>query len=213
MSTAETPPTTPASEAYGSRAGHYNQRTDAFRQWREQLVLSLPLRPGDTVLDVGCGTGLCLPLLHRRVGPTGTIIGIDESEQMLAVAANCVLEHGLNNVRLIAAPVATAPIGGMADAALFCAVHDIMQSRPALNNVMAHLCPGSPVAATGGKQPTLWMWPLRPWVTRLHRPFIADFTGFDRPWRLLAEHVPDLQVHELTFTAGYLAVGHTPAAR
>jgi hypothetical protein len=48
-------------------------------------------------------------------------------------------------------------------------------------------------------------------VTRLHRPFIADFTGFDRPWRLLAEHVPDLQVRELTFTAGYLAVGHTPA--
>jgi SAM-dependent methyltransferase len=213
MSTAETPPTTPASEAYGSRAGHYDQRTDAFRQWREQLVSALPLRPGDTVLDVGCGTGLCLPLLHRRVGPTGSIIGIDESEQMLAVAAHRVLEHGLNNVRLIAAPVATAPIDGVADAALFCAVHDIMQSRPALSNIMAHLRPGSPVAATGGKQPALWVWPLRPWVTRLHRPFIADFTGFDRPWRLLAEHVPDLQVRELTFTAGYLAVGHTPAAR
>jgi len=132
---------------------------------------------------------------------------------MLAVAAHRVTEHGWDNVRLIAAPVATAPIDGMADAALFCAVHDIMQSRAALDNIVAHLRPGSPVAATGGKQPALWMWPLRPWVIRLHRPFITDFTGFDRPWRLLAEHVPDLQVRELACTGGYLAVGHIPAVR
>jgi SAM-dependent methyltransferase len=217
MTTAETPPAGPAassaSEAYRSQAGHYDRRTDAFRQWRELLVASLPLRPGDTVLDVGCGTGLCAPLLHRQVGPAGTIIGIDESEQMLAVAAHRVTEHGWDNVRLIAAPVATAPIDGMADAALFCAVHDIMQSRAALDNILAHLRPGSPVAATGGKQPAPWMWPLRPWVIRLHRPFITDFTGFDRPWRLLAKHVPDLQVRELAFTAGYLAVGYTPGVR
>jgi SAM-dependent methyltransferase len=152
MTTGETPPTgptaSPAPEAYRSQAGHYDRRTDAFRQWRELLVASLPLRPGDTVLDVGCGTGLCAPLLHRQVGPAGTIIGIDESEQMLAVAAHRVTEHGWDNVRLIAAPVATAPIDGMADAALFCAVHDIMQSRAALDNIVAHLRPGSPVAAT-----------------------------------------------------------------
>jgi len=59
----------------------------------------------------------------------------------------------------------------------------------------------------------LWMWSLQPWVTGLHRPFITDFTGFDQPWRLLATHVPDLQVHELAFTTGYLAVGHSPAVR
>jgi ubiquinone/menaquinone biosynthesis C-methylase UbiE len=114
MSSADTPPTPPeglpASEAYRSQAGHYDRRTDALRQWRELLVASLPLRPGDTVLDVGCGTGLCAPLLHRKVGPAGTIIGIDESEQMLSVAVDRVTEHGWDNVRLIAAPVATAPI-------------------------------------------------------------------------------------------------------
>jgi len=216
MSAAETPPAAPAataSSAYRSQAGHYDRRTDAFRHWRELLVASLPLRPGDTVLDVGCGTGLCAPLLHRQVGPAGTIIGIDESEQMLAVAAHRVTEHGWDNVCLIAAPVATAPIDVMADAALFCAVHDIMQSRAALDNIIAHLRPGSPVAATGGKQPAPWMWPLRPWVIRLHRPFITDFAGFDRPWRLLATRVPDLQVRELACTAGYLAVGHTPGVR
>ena len=77
-----------ASEAYRSQAGRYDERTGAFQHWRERLVARLPARPGDTVLDVGCGTGLCLPLLREKVGPGGTIVGIDASEQMLQVAAD-----------------------------------------------------------------------------------------------------------------------------
>ena len=124
-----------ASEAYRSQAGRYDRRTEAFQPWRERLVERLPARPGDTVLDVGCGTGLCLPLLHDKVGPTGTIVGIDASEQMLQVAADRVTAHGWDNVRLVAAPAEQAPIDGPADAALFCAVHDVLQSRAALGRV------------------------------------------------------------------------------
>jgi ubiquinone/menaquinone biosynthesis C-methylase UbiE len=196
------------SEAYRSQAGDYDQRTDAFRQWRELLVQRLPIRRGDTVLDVGCGTGLCLPLLQHKLGPTGAIIGIDASEQMLEVAADRIAAHGWDNIRLIAAPVAHAPINTTADAALFCAVHDLMQSRAALGNVFDHLRPGAPIAAAGGKWPAPWMWPLRAWVAELHAPFIADFTGFDRPWRQLARYVPDLRIRELAFGAGYIAFGH-----
>jgi len=204
-------PESPASrsEAYRSEAGRYDRRTDAFRQWRELLIQQLPVRRGDTVLDVGCGTGLCLPLLQHKVGPTGSIIGIDASEQMLQVAADRVAEHGWDNVRLIASPVATAPIAATADAAVFCAVHDLMQCPTALGNVFDHLRPGAPVAAAGGKLPGPWMWPLQAWVTQLHAPFINDFTGFDQPWRQLARHVPDLHIRELAFGAGYLALGHS----
>jgi demethylmenaquinone methyltransferase/2-methoxy-6-polyprenyl-1,4-benzoquinol methylase len=195
------------SEAYRSQAGEYDQRTDAFRQWRELLVASLSVRPGDTVLDVGCGPGLCLPLLQRKLGGSGTIIGIDESQEMLQVAGDRVAEHGWSNVRLIAAPVAQAPIVDIADAALFCAVHDVMQSPAALGNVFDHLRPGAPVAAASGKWPAPWLWPLRAWVADLHAPYVDDFTGFDRPWRLLEEFVTDLRVEELAFGAGYLALG------
>ncbi len=198
----------PVPEAYGSQAGRYEQRTGAFRYWRELLVDQLPARRGDTILDVGCGTGLCLPLLQRKVGASGMIVGIDESEQMLQVAGERVAEHGWDNVRLLAAPVARAPIEGTADAALFCAVHDVLQSPAALDHIFDHLRPGAPVAAAGGKWPAPWLWPLGAWVTALHAPFVNDFTGFDRPWRLLAQFAPDLRIHQLACSTGYLALGH-----
>jgi ubiquinone/menaquinone biosynthesis C-methylase UbiE len=47
-----------------------------------------PPGPATPCSTSGCGTGLCLPNLHEKVGPTGTIIGIDASEQMLNVAAD-----------------------------------------------------------------------------------------------------------------------------
>ena len=197
-----------ASEAYRSQAGRYDRRTEAFQHWRERLVARLPVRPGDTVLDVGCGTGLCLPLLHDKVGPTGRIVGIDASEDMLQVAADRVTTHGWDNVRLVAAPAERAPIEGPADAALFCAVHDVLQSRAALGQVFEHLRPGAAVAAGGGKSPGPWLRHMRGWVHALHAPFVADFTGFDKPWRLLAEFVPDLRVQENSFGAGFLALGH-----
>jgi hypothetical protein len=48
----------------------------------------------------------------------------------------------------------------------------------------------------------------KPWIEILDAPYITGFTGFDRPWERLATHVPDLQVHELVYGAGYIALGH-----
>lgn len=199
-------------EAYRSQAEKYDARTSAFQHWRELVVDELEVGPGDTVFDVGCGTGLCLSKLREKVGSTGTVVGIDESAEMIALARRRANENGWANVDLIAAPVHDAPLDREADAAIFCAVHDIMQSMPALENIFDHLRDGASVAAGGGKWPSAWLWPLGLWVGALHAPFVRDFSGFDMPWQRLTPFVPDLSVREIAAGTGYLATGHAKRA-
>lgn len=196
--------------AYGPLAGTYEQRTAAYDQWRRRLVALLPVRPGDVVLDVGCGTGLCFPMLQVAIGATGHIIGIDESADMLDVARGHIADHGWENVTLVTAPADRAPIPAIADAALFSAVHDILQSQAALDNVVAHLRPGAWVAAAGGKWAPGGMLSLDPLTYAVHQPYVHSFAGFDRPWRLLEPMLVDFHVTEVAFGSGYLAAGRLP---
>jgi ubiquinone/menaquinone biosynthesis C-methylase UbiE len=50
------------------------------------LLRPAALRPGERVLDVACGTGVVARLAARRVGPAGTVVGLDVNPGMLAVA-------------------------------------------------------------------------------------------------------------------------------
>ncbi|MYW63745.1 methyltransferase domain-containing protein [Streptomyces sp. SID8379] len=52
----------------------------------DALVESADLRPGDTVLDLACGTGFTARLAAARVGPTGRVHGTDVNPEMLRVA-------------------------------------------------------------------------------------------------------------------------------
>ena len=72
--------------AYSAHARSYESDTGAFQPYRQAIVDALPLRRGEVVLDVGCGTGLCCGMLRDKVGPEGGVIGIEESPEMLAVA-------------------------------------------------------------------------------------------------------------------------------
>lgn len=55
-------------------------------EWRRRAADAAALGPGDTALDVCCGTGDLTIELARRVGPNGSVIGSDFSERMLDVA-------------------------------------------------------------------------------------------------------------------------------
>lgn len=57
---------------------------------RQAAFDALGPRPGDTILDIGCGNGLLTADLARAVGPSGRVIGIDPSDDMRASArTNC----------------------------------------------------------------------------------------------------------------------------
>jgi trans-aconitate methyltransferase len=197
--------------AYYEHARSYNRDTGVFDPYRRAVVDALPLQAGQVVLDVGCGTGLCCSLLREKVGPDGTVIGIEESPEMAAVAREHIAREGWRNVTVAQSPAEDARLEGTADAALFCAVHDILQSPGALRNVMAMLCPGAWVAAGGGKWAAPVMVAVNSMVRVLHTPYVRSFSGFDRPWRYLEHLVEDVQVREMAFGGGYVMTGHTPA--
>jgi len=216
MSTSRTPAQPPAREAerqpaYYEHARSYNRDTGLFQPYRHAVVEALPLKRGQVVLDVGCGTGLCCGLLRDKVGPGGTVIGIEESPEMAAVAREYIAREGWRNVTVLQSPAEDARLEATADAALFCAVHDILQSPRALRNVMVSLGPGAWVAAGGGKWAAPVMVAVNSMVTMVHAPYVRSFSGFDRPWRYLEQLVEDVQVREMAFGGGYVMTGRTPA--
>ena len=197
---------------YGEHARSYDRDTVAFQPYRRAVVEALPLRSGQVVLDVGCGTGLCCGLLREKVGPGGGVVGIEESPEMAAVAREHIADQGWRNVTVVQSPAEEAEIGLMADAALFCAVHDIMQSPAALRNVMTKLRPGAWVAAGGGKWAAPMMVAANWLVSTLHAPYVRSFSGFDRPWRHLEQMVEDVRVREMAFGSGYIMTGRAPSS-
>ncbi|MFI6638627.1 class I SAM-dependent methyltransferase [Streptomyces sp. NPDC050504] len=77
---------TQVQEFFGTRAATWDSRFPDDGPAYTAAVGALGLRPGDSVLDAGCGTGRALPALRAAVGPQGTVIGADLTPEMLAEA-------------------------------------------------------------------------------------------------------------------------------
>lgn len=66
------------------------------RAFRERLVELAALEAGETVLDVGCGTGSLAIAAKRRVRPAGTVHGIDASPEMIDRARRKAAKEGVD---------------------------------------------------------------------------------------------------------------------
>lgn len=68
------------------------------------------LRPGETVLDLGCGAGLDALLAARAVGPAGRVVAVDASAEMVALARANAATAGAANLRVERATVEALPL-------------------------------------------------------------------------------------------------------
>ena len=68
------------------------------------------LHEGETVLDLGAGAGADVLISARRVGPTGRAIGVDMTDEMLALARRSVAEAGADNVEFVKGTIEDLPL-------------------------------------------------------------------------------------------------------
>jgi ubiquinone/menaquinone biosynthesis C-methylase UbiE len=192
---------------YEKRAATYDLELALFEPIRKLAIRRLELRPGETVLDIGCGTGLSLEHLRHGVEKTGRVIGIEQSPAMIERARSRIAGRPGANVTLLCAPAEEAEIDGCADAALFHFTHDVLRRPAALDRVLRHLRRGARVVACGLQWAPPWASPVNLLVWGAALRSVSSLRGLDRPWSLLAERVPGLDVEALLLGAVYLAHG------
>jgi len=192
---------------YRRRAAFYDLELALLEPVRREAIARLALVPGETVVDVGCGTGLSFEGLRAGVGARGRIVGIEQSPEMIAKARERVARHRWKNVTLVCAPVESAALTTRADAALFHFTHDILRRRDAVEHIVGHLKPGARIVASGlqwargrARLANLLVLPAA-----LHS--VTSLEGLGAPWSRLAKVVGPLELETLLLGAVYIARG------
>lgn len=202
---------------YGAAARFYDALSGervVYRAGRECGVALLGLRPGDTVLDLACGTGLNFALLVDAVGPAGAVIGLDRSREMLEMARRRVKSNGWTNVRLVEADATTfdpivvvgelsAAAGGRVDGVFSSYAMSVFTDwHPAWERMRALLRPGGRACIVDVQSPVK--------IYRVFSPLAriaAEVGGADlkaRPWTIIEREGVD--VRSVSVRCGHIRV-------
>ena len=207
-------------ETYRKKAKHYDLTSRFYpvpgypqRAQRLQAVRALGLRPGATVVDVACGTGLNFSLLEQAIGPNGRIVGVDLTDAMLGQARQRIETNGWRNVTLVQADAAEFDFPTEVDAILSTYA---LSHVPDCGDVIAH---GAAALPRGGRWVVLDLKApdnLPRWLAQIGIAVGRRFGSIDewarrRPWEAvhaaMQDELADLSWTELCFGTAFLAAG------
>lgn len=199
--------------SYRRLAKGYDRTCTWIEALRHVAVEGLQLQAGETVLDVACGTGPTLPLLARKVGIEGRVIGIEHSPEMAQLARQRMASAD-GNVSIVVTGMADPRHVYAADAVLMCYTQDVLQSSAALDQLIKACKPGARIAILGMiTLPWLWGWPVNLFNMYRARHYMTTFRNLDRPYRLLEQRGARISVVDTAlWGSAYIAVGSLPAA-
>jgi len=188
--------TTAAQRFYTRWADLYDvlaRSTPGLGRLRGRAADALALEPGDTVVEMGCGTGANVPHLRERVGPEGRVVGVDFTQGMLARARDRIEREGWANVHFVRADATEVAFREEVDAVLATFVVGMLADPGAAVDRWADLlAPGGRIALLDAAQSTRWYrWP----VNRAFRGLVVassptGMDGYERaPWAVLDHRV------------------------
>lgn len=193
---------------YDVLAGVY--RLLGARRLARQAVVALQLQPGDTVVDLGCGTGRLLPVLADAVAPGGRVVGVDLSPRMLDRACARMAARADVEVQLVQEDIRQFDWPDTVDAVI---ATFALEMVPEYDRVVADAARAvaptdGRIAICGLRAPDRWpSWAIRAGIA-ISRPFGVheDYLPF-HPWEAVRRHTREV-VHESTGgRALYLSVG------
>lgn len=201
---------------YRKRAKRYNITANlyyliGFRMgaYRKKAVDALNLRRGDTVVEIGCGTGLNFSLLQQAIGPDGKIIGVDLSDAMLAQARKRVEEKGWANVELVLNDAASYKFPEGIDGVISTfALTLVAEYDMVIQNGCRALKPGKRWVVLDLKMPSGRVSWLAPLLVFLTRPFGVTIEMAERhPWESINKYLRNTSMTELYMGFVYIAEG------
>ncbi len=207
-------------KTYRKKAKHYDLTSRLYpvpgypqRAQRVRAVDALGLRPGGSVVDIACGTGLNFSLIEQVIGPNGTIVGVDLTDAMLTQAQHRIRANGWSNIRLVQADAAAFDFPTEVDAILSTyALTQVPECADVIARGAAALSYGGHWAVLDLKAPDNAPRWLAQFGIALARPFgsIDDWI-MRRPWERIGaamhDTLADLSWTELFFGTAFLAAG------
>jgi len=207
-------------DLYRKRAPRYDLLVLIYRvfgfdlkRYRRETIEGLALGPGDTVVEIGCGTGLNFEYVQRRIGKGGKLIGVDLTDAMLDVAKDRVAREGWANVELVQADVAEwAMPNGLEGVFSTLALTLVPEYNAVIGKASRALNMGGRLAVFDMKEPSNWPHWLVRFAAWLNKPFGVSLELADRhPWVSIRRYLTEVKFREYYFGALYLCVGEKSA--